>query len=147
LTTSPGRAVGVDLGARRVGLAISDADRTVASPERVLTRSGDEERDHRELLAVVGEWEATLIVVGLPLSLDGSVGPAAEAVLEEVERLRRIAPVPVDTYDERLTTVSAERSLAEQQVRGKARRRVVDKVAAAILLQAWLDQRPRNEDT
>jgi putative Holliday junction resolvase len=147
LTTWAGRVVGVDLGARRVGVAISNADRTVASPERVLTRSGDEQRDHREILAVVAEWDATQIVVGLPLSLDGSVGPAAEAVLEEVERLRRIAPVPVDTYDERLTTVSAERSLAEQQVRGKARRRVVDKVAAAILLQAWLDRGPMSEDT
>lgn len=139
-----GRVVGVDLGARRTGIAISDGDRVLASPERVLTRSGDEERDHEAILEVVAEWEATAIVVGLPLSLDGREGPAARAVLDEVERLAAIAPVPVETYDERLTTVSAERSLAEQQVRGAARRQVVDKLAAAIMLQAWLDHRPRD---
>ena len=139
-----GRVVGIDLGARRIGVAISDSDRTLATPERVLTRSGDEPREHREILDVVAEWEATQIVVGLPLSLDGGVGPAARAVIDEVERLRAVAPVPVDTYDERLTTVSAERSLAEQQFRGRDRRQVVDKVAAAILLQAWLDHRHRN---
>ena len=145
--TAPGRVVGIDLGARRIGVAICDADRTVASPERVLTRSGDEQQDHRAIVDVVTEWEATLVVAGLPLSLDGEVGPAAAAVLAEVDRLRAVAPVPVETYDERFTTVSAERSLAEQQVRGPARRQVVDKVAAAILLQAWLDHRPRNDTT
>ena len=145
--TAAGRVVGIDLGARRIGVAICDSDRTVASPERVLNRSGDQPREHREILDVVAEWEATLIVVGLPLSLDGGVGPAAQAVLDEVEHLRAVAPVPVETYDERFTTVSAERSLAEQQIRGPARRQVVDKVAAAIMLQAWLDHRPRMNDT
>jgi putative Holliday junction resolvase len=75
------------------------------------------------------------------LSLDGGVGPAARAVLDEVAALRDLSPAPVETYDERLSTVTAERSLAEQGVRGADRRRVVDQVAAAVVLQAWLDRR------
>jgi putative Holliday junction resolvase len=79
------------------------------------------------------------VVVGLPLSMDGSVGPAAEAALDEVGALRQALPVPVETWDERLTTVSAERSLRERGVRARDQRRTVDQVAAAVLLQSWLD--------
>ena len=79
------------------------------------------------------------MVVGLPLSLDGTAGPSARSVLDEVARLTEALAVPVVTHDERLTTVSAERSLAAQNLTGPARRRVVDRVAAAVILQAWLD--------
>ena len=81
------------------------------------------------------------MVVGLPLSLDGSLGPAARAALAEAEALAAVVPVPVETFDERLTTVTADRSLMEAKMRAPARRRVVDKVAAAVMLQAWLDRR------
>lgn len=133
------RVLGLDLGSRRIGVAVSDADRTVATPVDVVVRVGDRAREHRILAELVTEWEAGLVVVGLPLTLRGDVGPAARAVLEEVEALRATLPVPVETYDERLTTVTAERSLMEQRMRSEARRRVVDKVAAAVMLQAWLD--------
>jgi len=133
------RAVGVDLGARRIGIALSDSGGTVATPWTKVERCGDEARDHRRIAELVDEAEAEIVVVGLPLSLDGSVGPAAEGVLAEVERLRVVIDVPVETYDERLTTVSAERALREQGVTGKRRRQVVDQVAASVLLQAWLD--------
>jgi putative Holliday junction resolvase len=82
-----------------------------------------------------------VVVVGLPLSLDGSAGPAARHVRREVTALQRALDVPVETYDERLTTVTADRSLRTLEVRGARRRQVVDQVAAAILLQAWLDRR------
>ena len=133
------RAVGVDLGARRIGIALSDSGGTLATPWTKVERCGDEALDHRRIADLVEEAEAETVVVGLPLSLDGSVGPAAEAVLAEVERLRAVLAVPVETYDERLTTVTAERVLREQGVTGRRRRQVVDQVAASVFLQAWLD--------
>ncbi len=132
-------AVGVDLGARRIGIALSDSGGTVATPWTKVERCGDEALDHRRIGELVAEAEAEVVVVGLPLSLDGSVGPAAEGVLGEVERLRAVLAVPVETYDERLTTVTAERVLRAQGVTGRRRRQVVDQVAASVLLQAWLD--------
>lgn len=135
------RVLGLDPGTKRVGVAVSDADRRVATPIEVLPRSGDRARDHRAIAAIAEEWEVGLVVVGLPLSLSGEVGPAAQGVLDEVETLRATLPVPVETYDERLTTVTAERRLTEQRMGAKARRKVVDMVAAAVMLQAWLDAR------
>lgn len=133
------RAIGVDLGARRIGIALSDSGGTVATPWTRVDRSGDVARDHRRIADLADEAEAECVVVGLPLSLDGSVGPAADGVLAEVEALRAVLAVPVETYDERLTTVTAERVLREQGVDGRRRREVVDQVAASVLLQAWLD--------
>ncbi len=136
------KALGLDLGSKRIGVARSDSAGTVAIPATTLHRSGSEEQDHRQIAALVAEDEIECVVVGLPLSLDGSVGPAAEGVLAEVVRLREVLTVPVETYDERLTTVTAERVLREQGLTGRRRRQVVDQVAAAVLLQAWLDRRP-----
>lgn len=119
----------------------------MATPWETLERSGDETADHRRLAAMVAEAEAECVVVGLPLSLDGSVGPAAEQALAEAERLGAVLDVAVETYDERLTTVTAERLLREQGVTGRRRRRVVDQVAAQVLLQAWLDARRHQPPT
>lgn len=135
------RALGVDLGSRRIGIAVSDTDGRVASPIEVLERTGQPTEDHRRLAALASEWEASVIVVGLPLSLDGSCGPAATAVLEEVELIRSATGRPVETIDERFTTVEAERRLAEVGRGSRRSRAVVDKVAASVLLQAWLDRR------
>jgi putative holliday junction resolvase len=137
-----GRVLGVDLGTKRVGVALSDAGRVLASPYSVLERTGDLARDRLRLKAIVDEVEAVLVVVGLPLSMDGSVGRAASAALSEAAALSEVlAPVPVETFDERLTTVSADRSMKERKMDAPARRKVVDKVAAAVMLQAWLDSR------
>ena len=125
-------------------MAVSDPDRVLASPERVIQRSGDDERDRRAIAEVAEEWEVGLIVVGLPLSLDGSEGPAATAALAEAARIADVTGRPVETYDERFTTVSADRSLAEANVRGRDRRKVIDMVAATVLLQAWLDRRTQD---
>ena len=135
------RALGLDLGDRRIGVALSDTGGVLATPYETVNRMGDRPREHRRLAELVAETEAQVVVVGLPLSLDGSDGPAARKVLKEVDALRGALPVPVETYDERFTTVTADRSLRAMEVRGARRRQVVDQVAAAVLLQAWLDHR------
>jgi len=134
--------LGLDLGSKRIGVALSDSGGTVATPYEVVARSGDRQRDHRAIKALADEAAAEGLVVGLPLSLDGSMGPAAKAAAAEALELGATTGLPVETYDERLTTVTAERSLMAQNLDAKARRKVVDKVAAAVILQAWLDSRP-----
>ena len=135
------RVLALDLGTKRIGVAVSDATETLASPRPPVLRSGDRARDHRRIAEVVSEEEAGLVLVGLPLSLDGSEGPAATAAREEVDELRAALQVPVDLQDERLTTVTAHRLLAEQGLDSRKRRSVVDGAAAAVMLQAWLDGR------
>jgi putative holliday junction resolvase len=140
------RAVGLDIGSRRIGVAVSDGVGAVATPYEVVTRSGDRTVDHARIAALVAEAEADVVVVGLPLSLDGSMGPAARSIIEEADELRTRLPVAVAvvTWDERLSTVEAERSLRAGGVSGRKRRRVVDQVAATVILQSWLDAgRPR----
>ena len=132
------RALGLDLGTRRIGVAISSG--TVATPHTVLERAADQAADHAAIAALVDEVGAERVVVGLPLSLDGKMGPAARAAADEAKALGDVLAVPVETYDERLTTVTADRSLSSLGLKGQARRRAVDKVAAAVMLQAWLDR-------
>jgi putative Holliday junction resolvase len=141
------RVLAVDLGSKRLGVALSDSDGVLATPYDVITRSGDRARDHARIAELVTETGAEAVVVGLPYSLDGSVGPAAQGALDEVDQLRRALAVEVLTHDERLTTVTAERDLARAGVRGRKRRAVVDSVAAAVLLQSWLDRHRRPEET
>ncbi|MBV9285545.1 MAG: Holliday junction resolvase RuvX [Acidimicrobiia bacterium] len=133
-----GRVLGLDLGTRRIGVAVSSG--TIATPHSVLERGGDRASDHAAIAALVDEVGAERVVVGLPLSLDGRMGPAATAAAHEAVALGDVLTVPVETYDERLTTVTADRSLSSLGLKGQARRRVVDKVAAAVILQAWLDR-------
>lgn len=134
------RVLGVDLGERRIGLATSDPTRTVAGPHSVVTRSGDPDRDRRTVLAVAREEEVATIVVGLPLKLTGGRGSAARGAEAEVEALRALAPdLEVLLWDERMTTAIAERTLLEGDVRRADRKQVIDKVAAAVMLQGWLD--------
>jgi putative Holliday junction resolvase len=135
-----GRVMGVDLGSKRIGIALSDRSGTIASPFTVIQRSGSVKKDHHAITALVMEEECERVVVGLPLSMDGSIGRAAQAALTEAEQLATVVNVPVETYDERLTTVSADRALMEAKMRADARRRVVDKVAAAVMLQSWIDR-------
>jgi putative holliday junction resolvase len=144
-----GRVLGVDLGARRIGLALSDPLGMVASPLMMWRRTGDVASDHAAILRAAAENEATVIVVGVPFSLStGRPGRAARAALEEVAKLDELAaaadpPVRVETTDERLTTVTAQRSLATSGVPAKKRKSLVDMMAAAVILQSWLDGHPR----
>ncbi len=133
------RAVALDIGTRRIGVALSDSGGTVATPYEVVQRAGDRARDHGRIADLVDEAGAEVVVVGLPLSLDGTMGPAARAILDEVDELRAALAVQVVTWDERLSTVEAERSLRVMGVKKGNRRRVVDQVAATVILQSWLD--------
>jgi putative Holliday junction resolvase len=135
------RVLGIDLGSKRIGVAASDRSGTIASPLTVLQRCGSQGGDHRNIAKIVVEEEAVAIVVGLPLNMDGSEGKAAQSARAEVERMATVVGVPVYVHDERLTTVAADRVMMEQNMNAQARRKVVDKWAAAVILQAWLDSR------
>ena len=133
--------LGLDLGARRIGIAISDAGQNMATGLTVVARSDDLGAEHRALAALAGDEEAVAVVVGLPRSLDGSLGPAAQGVRQEVEQLRTTLGVPVEVVDERFTTVTAARALRTGGARPAQVRRLVDQEAAAVILQSWLDGR------
>jgi putative Holliday junction resolvase len=132
--------LGIDLGSRRIGVAVSDDSRRVASALTVVNRGESHVEDHGRLADVVLETGAALVVVGLPLSLSGGAGPAARAVLDEVTEMGESLDVPVECCDERYSTVIARRALAAGGRRPAAHRAVVDKVAAAAILQTWLDR-------
>ena len=134
-----GRIMAIDWGERRIGVALSDESRIIASPHTVIKRVGSLDKDLAEIARIATENEVTLIIFGLPMRLDGTMGPAAEGVLEVVEKLRPKVSVPVDTWDERLSTVAAERALIGGDVSRKKRKTIIDQVAAALFLQAFLD--------
>jgi putative Holliday junction resolvase len=135
------RALGIDPGSKRIGLAISDRSGTVASPLTVLQRSRSRSHDDNEIARIVRDEEVEVVVVGLPINMDGSFGPAAKRAQAEARRLATVVGVPVEMHDERRTTVSADRSMLEAGLNAIERRQRVDKVAAAIMLQSWLDGR------
>jgi putative holliday junction resolvase len=133
------RAVGVDFGTVRIGVATSDPGRVIASPHDVIARGKDHATDHAAIAAAVAAAEATVVIVGLPCAMSGRDSDATRAVRAEAEELRLALDVPVVLWDERLSTVTAERALIAGGVRRKARKGSVDKVAAAVILQSWLD--------
>ncbi len=136
------RALGLDLGSKRIGVAVSDQDERVATPVETIVRAREgRSADHGAVARLVAEWGAEIVVVGLPLSLDGGTGPAARAVLDEIAELGAALDVAVETIDERFTTVTAGQHLQHQGVRGRSRTAVIDRGAAAVLLQSWLDRR------
>ena len=142
MSEPPARVLGVDLGTRRIGLALSDPSGTIASPHSVIERGRAHTDDHRAILAVVRAEAVGTVVVGLPLSLSGGEGPAAVSARAEIAELgAALGEVDVVAYDERLTTVTAEHTLREAGLGRAQRRAVVDKVAAAVMLQAFLDGR------
>lgn len=136
------RVLALDLGSRRIGVAVSDSEGRVATPVTVLERHRDRPRLHREIAALVADYDAGLLLLGLPIDLAGREGPAAANVLAERDELAAVVGVPVEVHDERLTTRIADRSLRERgDLDGRARRKVVDMVAASVILQDWLDRR------
>ncbi len=133
------RIVGIDPGEARIGVAVSDEEASIAFPrETILARGGVAEAARRVREALVDD-EVSLAVVGLPLRLDGREGEAARRAKRFGEALRAALEVEVVYWDERLTTVAAERSLREMGRRGAKQREVVDQSAATILLQGYLD--------
>ena len=133
------RILAVDPGTKRVGLALSDPTATIASALPALEAEPPETLADR-LAGVASLQHAERLVVGLPLNLDGTRGPAASAAERLASDLRRTTRLPVETVDERLTTAAAERSLLEGGVKRVRRKQAVDGVAAALLLQGYLDR-------
>ncbi|HEV7361432.1 MAG TPA: Holliday junction resolvase RuvX [Mycobacterium sp.] len=136
-----GRRLGIDVGTVRIGVAASDPDGILATPVETVRR--DRSGKHlRRLAKLVTEWEAVEVIVGLPRTLADRTGSSALDAIDVAEALaQRVAPTPVRLADERLTTVSAQRSLREAGVRAREQRAVIDQAAAVAILQSWLDQR------
>jgi putative holliday junction resolvase len=132
------RVLGIDPGARRIGLALSDPEGQFASPVPAVQSHGAAET-LRRLTAEVARLGAERVVMGLPLRLDGSEGESARLARKLAERLRVATGLEVVLWDERLTSRAAERALAEAGVHGARRKKAVDSVAAALLLQSYLD--------
>ncbi|WP_394621017.1 Holliday junction resolvase RuvX [Lentzea sp. JNUCC 0626] len=140
-----GRRLGVDVGSVRVGVSLSDPSPFLATPLVTLKRDEKSGSDLTELVRLIAEHDVVEVVVGLPKTLAGRHGPAAEAATAYAAALAgRIAPVPVRLSDERLTTVVVSRVLAQRGVKGKKQRAVVDQAAAVEILQSWLDARARS---
>lgn len=138
-----GRVLGVDLGARRIGLAISDEECQLAFPAGYHQRV-DLARDLEALRSLAAERGATRIIVGLPLHLDGREGTGARAARDFARALAEATALPVELVDERLTTQEAERALREASSKTRrARKQVIDAMAATLLLRGWLDAHPR----
>ncbi len=132
-----GRVLGLDLGDVRIGVAISDPERRLAVPLGTVHTGAP--ADLKAIAALVGDNEVTLVVVGHPLSLSGEAGPRAHHTERFAEALRAVLDVPVVLRDERLSTVEADRALAAAGVGRRQRRRVVDRSAATVILQSFLD--------
>ncbi|MCK8114430.1 Holliday junction resolvase RuvX [Anaerosoma tenue] len=134
------RALGLDIGSVRIGVAVSDPSGSVASPLTVLD-GRSLASDIGPLARLVEDYEPECLVVGLPLSLSGETGPQAEAVQATAERLAGAVGVPLAYADERLSSAEARRMMSASGLSEKEQRGSVDKVAAALLLQSWLDGR------
>jgi putative Holliday junction resolvase len=140
---APGRLLGLDLGTRRIGVAVTDSARRVATGVATIERDHEPERDHAEVAALVEQYAAVGVVVGVPYRLDGGEGPAARAARAEAADLARRLAVPVFTADERLTTVVAVGALRAAGRPARRQRGVVDREAAAAILQGFVDRERR----
>ncbi|TVX94459.1 Holliday junction resolvase RuvX [Paenibacillus agilis] len=136
------KLIGLDYGDRKIGVAVSDAMGWTAQGVEVIVRRGPED-DLRRLEALVREHGVEEIVLGLPKNMNGTIGPRGEISIAFAETLKESLGLPVHLWDERLSTVSAERTLLEADVSRKKRRQVVDKIAATIILQNYLDYQSR----
>ncbi|HLY24088.1 MAG TPA: Holliday junction resolvase RuvX [bacterium] len=135
-----GRVLAIDLGTKRIGIALSDPTAMIATPLETVTGAGGRRAAER-VADLCRRHDVAAVVVGWPRNMDGSRGPAARQAEAFAERLRTALSVPVELWDERLSTAAAERALIEADVRREERRRSRDRVAAAVILQGYLDAR------
>ena len=136
------RTMGLDIGTHTIGIAISDELGITAQGFKTLRRKSME-GDLKELAMIIHQFEIEKIVVGLPKNMNGTLGRQAEIVLKCVEVLKNNIHVPVDTWDERLSTVGASKILLEADLSRRKRKKVIDKLAAVLILQGYLDQSRR----
>jgi len=133
------RTMGLDIGSHTIGIAISDELGITAQGLKTLRRKSMEE-DLKEIAAIVDQFEINEIVVGLPKNMNGTLGKQAEIVLHWIKTLNEKIQVPVVTWDERLSTVGASKVLLEADLSRRKRKKVIDKLAAVLILQGFLDQ-------
>ena len=139
------RILGLDVGSKTIGVAVSDELNITAQGVTTLKRKRLDE-DVTQVLKLIDEREIGAVVVGLPKNMNGSIGPSARMVFSFIEELEKRTDTPVITWDERLSTVAAEKALLEADVSRKVRKQVIDRVAAVIILQGYLDSRAGSED-
>lgn len=138
------RALGLDLGTKTIGLAVTDELGITAQGLQTLERRGLR-KDLEALAQTVADYAIDRFVIGLPLNMDGSEGPRAEATRKFGDALENTTKLPVIYWDERLTTVAAHRMLLEADVSRRKRREVVDQIAAVLILQGWMESQARTE--
>lgn len=131
-----GRVLGIDYGDVRIGVAMSDETRFLASPLTTVLNGKDAAS---EIAMLIKEHGVDIVVIGLPLNMDGSAGPATEKVRAFSEKLKKQTAIPIVEMDERLSTVTAHENLREAGLDGRKRKHVVDMAAAQVILQDWLD--------
>jgi len=139
------RTMGLDIGSRTIGVAISDELGITAQGLKTLKRKSMEE-DLREIATIIRQFEIGRIVLGLPKKMDGTLGTQAEVVFNWMRSLMEKIHVPVDTWDERLSTVGASKILLEADLSRRKRKKVIDKLAAVLILQGYLDQNRKKDD-
>ncbi|MCL6560132.1 MAG: Holliday junction resolvase RuvX [Firmicutes bacterium] len=138
------RIMGLDFGDKRIGVALSDPLGWTAQGLEVIQRGASVAADIKRIKEIVDKYQVERIVLGLPKNMDGSPGPAAEKVKSFAGNLAGVLKIPVDFWDERLSTVAAEKLLIEADMSRARRRKVVDKMAAVMILQGYLDS-PKND--
>lgn len=136
--------MGLDIGSHTIGVAISDELGITAQGLKTLRRKSMEE-DFKEIATIIGQFEIEKIVVGLPKNMNGTLGKQAETVLKWIKILTDKIPVPAVTWDERLSTVGATKVLLEADLSRRKRKKVIDKLAAVLILQGYLDQSRRTD--
>ena len=134
--------MGLDLGSKTIGVAVSDPLTITAQVLTSIHRT-TLEKDLEVIVGLVDQYGVEEIVVGLPINMDGSTGDSARKAEAFIEKLRETFPIKIIPWDERLSTVAAERILLEGDLSRKKRRKVIDRLSAAIILQGYLDSRPR----
>ncbi|NQT33275.1 MAG: Holliday junction resolvase RuvX [Candidatus Omnitrophica bacterium] len=134
------RILGLDIGTKNIGVAVSDETGMLAQGREVVKRTSDDAAIDR-IVEIITEYGAGEVVVGLPINMDGTEGPRAEDSIRFSEKLKKKMSLPVKLWDERLSTVEAESILIKGDVSRKKRKKVIDKLAAQIILQGYLDSR------
>ena len=135
------RYLGLDLGSRTLGVAVSDKTGTIASSVKIIRHNEDYDRLIGDVCDLVREYEVDAIVLGFPKNMNGSIGPKGELSIDFKQKLETVLKVPIYLQDERLTTKSATDMLIQGNVSRKKRKAVIDSVAATIILQSYLDRR------
>jgi putative Holliday junction resolvase len=139
------RFMGLDIGSRTIGVAISDELGITAQGLKTIRRTS-KGADFEEITKIINEFQIGKIVVGLPKNMDGTLGKQAETVLQWVRSLKEEVNLPVETWDERLSTVEASKVLLEADVSRRKRKKAVDKLAAVIILQGYMDRSKNSDD-